>query len=226
MSNKKGNDFDKDLKELENIESEMQGSVIREMGEIVVSIISISDYLNNELGMYGAKATQGGKSGKVCCPVHGEKTPSFFYDDERRTYNCFGCGSHGTVIHLHKEITGLSYYESAKDLITKYKLEKYLTELNKKSKREESYNHKKNKIKELKRAKKNGGKVNISGILIDEGALKKVYIEEVISILMKVNKGLVELNCERGEFYELIDKVLLYNYCNETILKKIKGKVK
>lgn len=231
MLNDKNYDWDKDFRELEKIERDSNATNIREISDVIISSISISDYLNNEVGLYNAKATHGEKSEKVCCPVHGEKTPSFFYNDKMGTYNCFGCGSHGTVINLHKDITGLNYYESARDLVKKYKLDKYLTEVNKKDKERDKYNKKKNKIKELKESKKSKGKKinnrsNISGVLVDKERMKNIYIEEAISILRKVNEGRVILNCDKGIFYELVDKVLIYNYCDEEILNKIKDKIK
>ena len=41
--------------------------------------------------LYGQTA---GRRLTVCCPFHGEKTPScVFYPDN--SWHCFGCGSHG-----------------------------------------------------------------------------------------------------------------------------------
>lgn len=39
----------------------------------------------------------------IKCPLHGEDTPSFRYYAETNTYYCWGCGSGGDVIQLHKE---------------------------------------------------------------------------------------------------------------------------
>jgi DNA primase len=32
------------------------------------------------------------------CPFHKENTPSFFVNDQKRFYHCFGCGAHGDAI--------------------------------------------------------------------------------------------------------------------------------
>jgi DNA primase len=37
---------------------------------------------------------------KGLCPFHGEKTPSFNVNEERRTFKCFGCGLGGDVIQF------------------------------------------------------------------------------------------------------------------------------
>jgi DNA primase len=38
---------------------------------------------------------------KVCCPIHSENTPSFFYMRDTDTFSCFGCGRAGSIIELH-----------------------------------------------------------------------------------------------------------------------------
>jgi DNA primase len=48
------------------------------------------------------------KSGRVYkanCPFHNEKTPSFTYFPESKSFHCFGCGANGTVIDyiMHQE---------------------------------------------------------------------------------------------------------------------------
>jgi DNA primase len=36
-----------------------------------------------------------GVYGKGCCPFHNEKTPSFYVNDDKGFYHCFGCSAHG-----------------------------------------------------------------------------------------------------------------------------------
>lgn len=31
------------------------------------------------------------------CPFHSEKTPSFLFDENDKSYHCFGCGESGIV---------------------------------------------------------------------------------------------------------------------------------
>jgi DNA primase len=46
------------------------------------------------------------------CPFHGEKTPSFHVDPERRTYKCFGCGEGGDIFTWLEKQGGLSPAEA------------------------------------------------------------------------------------------------------------------
>lgn len=47
-----------------------------------------------------------------CCPFHGEATPSFNIDTERKVYYCFGCGKGGSVINFVMEIEKLKFPEA------------------------------------------------------------------------------------------------------------------
>jgi hypothetical protein len=54
-----------------------------------------------------AKFTALQKSGpgkfKGCCPIHKEKSPSFYINEERQSWHCFGaCGTGGDVVTLLK----------------------------------------------------------------------------------------------------------------------------
>ena len=57
-----------------------------------------------------------GKESKGCCPFHDEKSPSFFVNDEKGFYHCFGCGAHGDVIKFLVEKEGLSFAEAVRSL--------------------------------------------------------------------------------------------------------------
>lgn len=47
-----------------------------------------------------------------CCPFHGESTPSFNIDTERKVYYCFGCGKGGSIINFVMEIEKLKFPEA------------------------------------------------------------------------------------------------------------------
>ena len=54
-----------------------------------------------------------------CCPFHGEKTPSFHVDTDKKFYHCFGCHASGDVIKFVMEIEKLSYVEAIESLAKK-----------------------------------------------------------------------------------------------------------
>ena len=50
------------------------------------------------------------------CPFHNEKTPSFFVNEEKGFFHCFGCGAHGDVIGFVMRADGLSFPEAVERL--------------------------------------------------------------------------------------------------------------
>ncbi len=57
-----------------------------------------------------------GREWTACCPFHQEKTPSFFVNDEKAFYHCFGCGKHGDHVGFLMEAEGLTFMEAVKSL--------------------------------------------------------------------------------------------------------------
>ncbi|MGP1438709.1 MAG: DNA primase [Treponema sp.] len=47
-----------------------------------------------------------------CCPFHGEATPSFNIDTEKKVYYCFGCGKGGSAINFVMELEKLNFPEA------------------------------------------------------------------------------------------------------------------
>jgi DNA primase len=62
------------------------------------------------------KLTKAGREFKGCCPFHNEKTPSFYVNDEKGFYHCFGCSAHGDAIRWMTEQRGLPFIDAAKEL--------------------------------------------------------------------------------------------------------------
>lgn len=62
------------------------------------------------------KLIRAGREWKGCCPFHNEKTPSFYVNDDKGFYHCFGCGAHGDVIRFLTEQEGLPFMEAVKSL--------------------------------------------------------------------------------------------------------------
>ena len=62
------------------------------------------------------KITKAGREYKGCCPFHQEKTPSFYVNDDKGFYHCFGCSAHGDAIRFLTEAQGLPFIEAVKEL--------------------------------------------------------------------------------------------------------------
>jgi DNA primase len=69
------------------------------------------------------KLTRAGREMKGCCPFHNEKSPSFFVNDDKGFYHCFGCGVHGDVIKFVTDNMGLPFMEAVKQLAAEAGLE-------------------------------------------------------------------------------------------------------
>ena len=53
--------------------------------------------------------SRGGNTYLGLCPFHKEKTASFFVNDDKGIYHCFGCGIHGDLFSYVMESEGLEY---------------------------------------------------------------------------------------------------------------------
>jgi DNA primase len=65
------------------------------------------------------KLTKAGREYKACCPFHQEKTPSFYVNDEKGFYHCFGCQAHGDAIRFLTDARGLPFMDAVKELAGK-----------------------------------------------------------------------------------------------------------
>lgn len=57
-----------------------------------------------------------GRQFQGLCPFHNEKSPSFFVNDDRASYHCFGCGEHGDAIGFLMKTEGLGFPEAVERL--------------------------------------------------------------------------------------------------------------
>lgn len=62
------------------------------------------------------KLVKAGREKKGCCPFHGEKTPSFYVNDDKGFYHCFGCSAHGDAIRWMTDHEGLPFIDAVKEL--------------------------------------------------------------------------------------------------------------
>ncbi len=73
--------------------------------------ITLSDVIRKHV-----RLTRAGREFKGCCPFHNEKTPSFYVNDDKQFFHCFGCGAHGSVIDYVMRHDNLSFPETVETL--------------------------------------------------------------------------------------------------------------
>jgi DNA primase len=69
------------------------------------------------------RLTRAGREYKACCPFHNEKTPSFYINDDKQFYHCFGCGAHGDIIGFLMRHDRLSFPDAVEQLAALASLE-------------------------------------------------------------------------------------------------------
>jgi DNA primase len=62
------------------------------------------------------KLQKAGREYKGCCPFHQEKTASFYVNDDKGFYHCFGCSAHGDAIRWMTDQRGLPFMDAVKEL--------------------------------------------------------------------------------------------------------------
>lgn len=73
--------------------------------------LTLSDIIGRKV-----RLTRAGREFKGCCPFHNEKTPSFYVNDDKQFYHCFGCGAHGDVIGFTMQHDNKSFIEAVEEL--------------------------------------------------------------------------------------------------------------
>jgi len=76
-----------------------------------------------EIASQYTKLQRRGRRHVGLCPFHSEKTPSFYLDDDKQLYHCFGCGAGGDIFTLVMEKENLSFPEALRFLAEKYNIE-------------------------------------------------------------------------------------------------------
>lgn len=62
------------------------------------------------------KLTRAGREFKACCPFHKEKSPSFYVNDQKGFYHCFGCGAHGDIVGFLMNHDNYSFMDAVEHL--------------------------------------------------------------------------------------------------------------
>src|SRR4028118_506653 len=60
------------------------------------------------------KLRRAGRELQGCCPFHLDKSPSFYVDDAKRVFLCFGCGATGDVLDFVMRADGVTLPEAAR----------------------------------------------------------------------------------------------------------------
>lgn len=79
---------------------------------MVVSDIKDIDIVKVISRFVSLKKVGSGNEWSGLCPFHNETKPSFFVNDKKGVYYCFGCGARGNVITFIKQKLLLSYWEA------------------------------------------------------------------------------------------------------------------
>ena len=77
----------------------------------IKSEISLSDVIGKDL-----RLTKKGKEYVGNCPFHSEKTASFFVNNEKCTYYCFGCGARGDIVEYIMKTKGITFPQAVEYL--------------------------------------------------------------------------------------------------------------
>jgi len=65
----------------------------------------------------GEKMSRRGRQYVMLCPLHGEKSPSFYASPEKGVWNCFGCGQGGDGIELWMKIRGVGFADAVREMV-------------------------------------------------------------------------------------------------------------
>lgn len=70
----------------------------------------------SDVVMKRMRLQRAGREFKAPCPFHNEKTPSFYVNDAKGFFHCFGCGAHGDIIGFVMRHDNLSFMEAVESL--------------------------------------------------------------------------------------------------------------
>lgn len=70
----------------------------------------------SEIVQRKVRLTRAGREFRGCCPFHKEKTPSFYVNDDKQFYHCFGCGANGDAVEFVMQQDNLSFIEAVEVL--------------------------------------------------------------------------------------------------------------
>lgn len=106
---------------LEKITRRLQRDLRVVQCRVMTSLNAAKDEIKQRLSLSSVvgkrvKLTRAGREFKACCPFHNEKTPSFYVNDDKAFYHCFGCGAHGDHFSFLMQADKLSFFEALEQL--------------------------------------------------------------------------------------------------------------
>lgn len=81
------------MQKLDGLSENDRKQLIADLRNEVISRVDIVDVISADTTL-----RKKGRRYEGLCTIHNEKTPSMKVDPDKQTYNCFGCGSHGSVL--------------------------------------------------------------------------------------------------------------------------------
>jgi DNA primase len=85
------------------------------ISDTTIASIAANVRLSEVAGDYFPVKKRGGRF-VALCPFHRERTPSFFINDEKGNYKCFGCGAGGSVFRFVMEMDKINFPEAVRKL--------------------------------------------------------------------------------------------------------------
>ena len=116
------------------------------------------------------KLQRKGREWTTCCPFHNEKTPSFYVNNEKGFYHCFGCGEHGDHIGFVMNHDGQSFLDAVETLASQAGLDM--------PKADPDAARKAERAKGLKEAMEAAVRAYQEALFAPEGAEARAYIEQ------------------------------------------------
>jgi hypothetical protein len=75
----------------------------------ILEVLDSRYFLENEYDMEFQDSANGWINTTCPLPDHEDKSPSFGFNVEKNTFNCFGCGETGNLIHLIQKIENIPF---------------------------------------------------------------------------------------------------------------------
>lgn len=101
------------IKQTGNSRSRTYLNIPQEILKEANSKISLVDLIGQTISLSQSSKGQW----KGLCPFHNEKTPSFFVNEEKGYYHCFGCNESGNAINFLMKVQGMTFKQAASKVL-------------------------------------------------------------------------------------------------------------